>query len=238
MIEELTWDSELFKRRIGVVKDIPESGTGISDILENAKEQGFRYLLCRLETQRTSLIKLLESLGFYLSDIGVTLVYDAAGAPEGEGTAKVSEGQPVSVAGLGDIPALRKMATALFLESRFYSDPFFTREEADRTFQEWVENSVRGKVADVVLMVGGKGFISCRMSEVGWGSIGLLGVAEEHRGRGVGKLLVREAIRWFRSRGAVSVRVRSPLRNIRPINFYIMNGFSLGGYDILLAKEL
>lgn len=238
MIEELAWDSQLFKRKIGVVTDLQESGSGVAGILEAARTQGFSYLLCRLEEQKTSLISLLESFGFYLSDIGVTLAQDTSGPPDDDVRGEGAPGHPVSEAGTGDIPALREMAASLFLESRFYNDPFYSREEADRMFQEWIENSVRGRVADVVLMVEAKGFISCRMSGGGRGSIGLLGVAEADRGKGVGQALVREALRWFRGRGAASVSVRSQLRNVRSINFYIRNGFSLSRYDILMARVM
>ena len=63
---------------------------------------------------------------------------------------------------LQDIPALQKYITSLFPESRFYNDPFFSREDADRLYRAWIENSVRGEAADIVFHIPGTGFISCR----------------------------------------------------------------------------
>ncbi len=73
MIKELTWDSAFFKRKIGELIPVSQEPSYIENVVSKAEEDGFNYITCKLKSQDTPFIKLLESLGFYLTDIGVIL---------------------------------------------------------------------------------------------------------------------------------------------------------------------
>ena len=60
-----------------------------------------------------------------------------------------------------DIPILQEMIKPMFPNSRFYDDSFFSQEEADNLHVAWIENSVLGEAADLVLHLEGKGFVTC-----------------------------------------------------------------------------
>lgn len=188
-----------------------------------------------MKSQDTSFIKLLESMGFYLSDIGVILRTESYKFVRGIPKA-ISRQEKAEAPTLSHIPMLRKMAKGLFHESRFYSDPFFSKEEGDRLYQEWIENSVKGRAADAVFWIPQTGFITCRKTTGKGGEIVLLGIKKDLRGKGFGSALVRTSMGWFREQKIKSVTVRTQLRNLRAINFYIKLGFIPEEYDIIFGK--
>ena len=230
MIEELRWDTELFGRKIGAIKKLPSSQGNLKRAIEDAKKNGFKYLLCKLKCEEWKEIGMLQKTGFYLSDIGVIWEID---------TFCVNIRTPhVHIATGKDIIALKKMTKHLFRHSRFYHDPFFTKKEADCLFEAWIENSVKGKEADIVFWINGVGFITCRKISSAKGMIPLIGVVDRMRGKGFGKTLVLAAIKWFREKGIKKVQTRSQLTNIQATNFYSRIGFKVIMADIVLSKIL
>lgn len=168
MIKELAWDSNFFKRKIGELIPVSREPSHIKNLVKRAKEDGFEYIICKLISQDTLFIRLLESLGFYLTDIGVILnietkVHSSLRAKR----SNISEGllrrvapcndsdrqfsslyiaktiddfyqknkgsntnmeKSIRIATHQDIPALKRLSKSLFLESRFYGDPFFRKQ--------------------------------------------------------------------------------------------------------------
>ena len=242
MIKELTWDSAFFKRKIGELIPVSQKPSQIKNILDKAKEDGFEYISCKLKSQDIPLIKLLESLGFYLTDIGVILGIETkylAIPLFGRGGLGgiLRRAKSVEVPTLEDIPALKKIGKSLFLASRFYSDPFFSKKEADGLYEAWIENSVKGQAADIVFFIPRVGFITCRRS-ANSGEIVLMGIKKGVRGKGFGTILVGEGMRWFREQEVKLITVRTQLKNLGALNFYIKLGFLPKEYDIILGKIL
>jgi dTDP-4-amino-4,6-dideoxy-D-galactose acyltransferase len=238
MINELIWDSKLLNRKIGELKIASESLPQIETALGEAKKDEFKYIICKLQAQQTALITLLESLGFYLSDIGVTWEVKSdkflyKNMNESSAMIKI-----IKIATEKDIYMLKEMVKSLFLESRFYNDPFFSKEEADNIYQMWIENSVMGNVADIVFHIPNMGFVTCKKSTHSAGEIVLIGVKKDFRGKGIGTILIEEAIKWFRMQGINFVSVRTQLKNLNSMNFYVSLGFYIKGYDIVFAKIL
>ncbi len=235
MINLLNWDSNLLKRKIGELKISSKSLAYIGLALKKARKEKFEYIICKLQKPELSLSMHMESLGFYLSDIGVTWAIQTKNflySPSSENC------PPVRAATNGDIPAIKKIARSLFLESRFYVDPFFTKEDADKLYDAWIENSVVGEAADIVLFIPGKAFITCKINEVNRGSIVLIGVKKSYRGKSLGATLIREAMRWFQSQNINFVSVRTQLRNLNAMNFYNKLGFFIKKYDMVFAKNI
>jgi dTDP-4-amino-4,6-dideoxy-D-galactose acyltransferase len=235
-IEELPWDSAFFGKKIGAFKAPSDDLSVLQDTLKKAKKDGFAYLRCRLPAQDAVLIRLLESNGFYLTDIGVTLATATQSYFQQEKQLRPAKQNPIKAATLEDIPALQKYITSLFRESRFYNDPFFPREDADRLYRAWIENSVKGEAADIVFHIPGTGFISCRKAGKHSGQIVLIGIKKRFRGKGYGTALMAEAMEWFRRECINAVSVRTQLKNVKALNFYARMGFYVKGYDIVFGK--
>lgn len=238
MIKELVWDSALFGKKIGELTITSQNPGQIVTAVEKAKADGFQYIICKIHSLQTSTVKLLESLDFYLSDIGVTWEVETNKFLYENINKNLKTGQDVKTAVESDIPRLKKISKSLFTESRFYNDSFFSREEADALYQAWTENSVKGKAADVVLYMQDTGFITCKKTVSNSGEIVLIGIKKEFRNKGVGTILMEEAIKWFKKQGVNLVSVRTQLKNLNAINLYLKSGFYVKGYDIVFAKIL
>ena len=237
MITELTWDSNFFNRKIGELDVSSQSYNQIETALRKAEAEGFRYLICKIKSQETELIKFLESSGFYLTDIGVIWSIETNKFSFAK-RKKAGMRKSIKVADNNDIPRLKEIAKSLFLESRFYSDPFFTKKKADKFYQAWIENSVKGHKADIVFCVPDKGFVTCKRSFKNSGEIVLIGIKKDVRGKGIGRALIEEALKWFITQDIHFVTVRTQLKNLPAMNFYSKMGYSVKEYDIVFAKIL
>ncbi len=238
MIKELVWDSVFFGRKIGELTLNSQNPEQIVTAVEKAKADGFQYIICKIHSLQTSTVKLLASLDFYLSDIGVIWSVETNKFLYENINKNLKTGQSVRIAIDKDIPKLKEISKSLFTESRFYNDPFFSKEEADNLYQEWIENSVKGKAVDVVLYMQDTGFITCKKTVRNSGETVLIGIKKEFRNRGVGTILMEEAIKWFKKQGVNLVSVRTQIKNMNAMNFYLKSGFYIKGYDIVFAKIL
>lgn len=237
MIRKLDWDTEFFKKKMGVLALDGCSGANLADELEAAKNDRYKYILCQLKSPEAANIHLLESHGFYLVDIGVTWFAGVNDCIPFASLKSPGHTVTVAVATVENIPMLKKLSHSLFVDSRFYNDPFFSREDADNLHAAWLENSVLGKAANIVFHVEGKGFITCKLAD-GVGEIALIGVKKECRGEGIGLRLVDSSIKWFLSRNVENIRVKTQLKNIGAMNFYRKLGFSIDRYDMTLAYRI
>lgn len=228
MIREISWDSEFFGRKIGRLERVG-SVEELESWLGEARREGFSYLTCRLDAGDIRTVQILEKGGFYLTDIGI--IWGCEPGELAEPAFSVREGRPQ------DDHIVSRIADGLFRGGRFYRDPFFSEEEADRLYRTWAVNSLRG-FADALLMIEDKGFIACRIGEGGRGDISLFGVAAGCQRQGIGAALVLGAIRWFRSKGISFITVRTQASNSRASRLYERHGFRLHEVDIVMARIL
>jgi ribosomal protein S18 acetylase RimI-like enzyme len=158
-----------------------------------------------------------QAAGFRLVDVRVEL--DRVPEPLDASTLRPATAE--------DLPALRGIARTNHRVTRFYADPRFPDDRCDDLYELWIERSVEGW-ADVVLVadVDGRpvGYVSCH-ADGDAGSIGLVGVAEEARGRGIGRALVAGAVSWCHDRGVGRISVVAQGRNAAAIRLYEGAGF-------------
>lgn len=233
-IIELKWDTRLLNKKIGRLFLLPGYINKINTIIDKARSKGYSYLTCRIEPPEFLQVRSLEDAGFYLTDVGLTLEIKASKLYLDENLLKI----PVNTASITDIPTLKKIVKSLFLYSRFYHDPFFTKEDADKIYQAWIEDAVRGVSADIVFWVKNKGFIVCKKTHLKTGEISLIGVVDKFRGKGIGKALLTSSLKWFNKQGINKVMVRTQLININSLNFYISSGFQMYSCDMVFGKIL
>jgi len=234
MVEALTWDSEFFGRQIGVLSGDVGSLEDVTADLDAAAAAGFAYLICRPPVDDAAAVRTLERAGFYLTDVGVT--WSSGVAPYLQRAAPID--RRARPAGPSDVPRLSAEATTLFRRSRFYHDPFFSTEEADRLHAAWLANSVSGQAADAVWIIPDAGFVTCKLTRDGCGEVALIGVWEDSRGRGAGRALMTAAMTWFSGRGVPTVRVKTQVKNLRAMNFYHRLGFDLHAMDMTMGCVL
>lgn len=226
LCEVLAWDSEFWGVTVGRVTRpalVPGDGRRIAGW---CAEQGVTclYLLASADDRAT----VLEAAraGFVLVDHRLTLGgVLAAGAPA---TAAAPPSVLVRPARAADLPALGQIAVREHRDSRFYADGRFPTDRCDALYATWIQRSYEGW-ADAVLVAdaGGVavGYVTGHLDAPGRGRIGIVGVGEAARGRGVGQALVRASLDWFAAHGATAVSVVTQGRNVQAQRLYQRCGF-------------
>lgn len=130
--------------------------------------------------------------------------------------------QALAVATPNDLPALHALFGNAFPHSRFRT-PYFSVTENQRFYRRWITNAVYGRFDDVCLIkrlnghiVGG---VSVRL--IGdHAEIGLLAVAADQQGKGIGGEILRGAQHWAKQQGAATLAVRTQSANLAAIRLY------------------
>jgi dTDP-4-amino-4,6-dideoxy-D-galactose acyltransferase len=178
------------------------------------------YFLARSDDAATT--EIAEHIGFHLTDIRQTFAWSAretcAAVQPPPGSAAVI--RPFTVA---DLPALEAIARVSHTDTRFYFDSRFSRERCGELYATWIRVSCQDPRQQVLVAEidgSASGYVSCQLEPDGNGRIGLIGVADHARGRGIGGLLVDSALTWFRAQAVPAVVVTTQARNIAAQRLY------------------
>lgn len=170
-----------------------------------------------------------ENAGFRLMDVRVELARRA--------TAEPSSLRPAAPE---DALGLRKIARVNHRVTRFYADPNFPDARCDDLYETWIARSLEGWADAVFVVEEGErlaGYVTVHLKpEVRWGSIGLIGVDESVRRRGLGRQLVRGAVAWSREQGMREVWVTTQLRNVPALRTFEACGFRAMTYGLWFHK--
>lgn len=212
--ELLAWDSEHFGVRIGRV------GAASDAALAWAEREGVACLYLLVDAGDHDGVRAAEARGFALADVRLTLAREAGGA-----------GDPaIRAATAADLDALEPVAARLHTDSRFFFDERFDRERAADLYRRWLRASFTTTFADLAYVAEADGvaagYITGRTdADTAEAAIGLLGVAEAARGRGVGPQLVGALLAGAAEAGAARVTVVTQGRNVQAQRLYQRCGF-------------
>lgn len=136
---------------------------------------------------------------------------------------------PTRAATVEDVPRLRAIAAASHHDTRFYVDGRFDPRRCDDLYAGWIEKSVHG-YADLVLVAERDavvaGYVTVHTTPADLPArIGLIAVAAESRNQGVGRDLLRSALRAAAASGATSVSVVTAGTNGAARALYSGEGF-------------
>jgi len=221
--EYLEWDSQFFGRRIARanISCLTEKSVDEIDDWCRLHEIDCLYFLASSTDLRTA--RLAQDNMFRFVDIRVTLDLHVE-------TARSDDLSPSKVRNAveRDIPALRSLARSAHRDSRFYYDGNFPHSQCNQLYETWIERSCRGWAKNV-LVAGTRenpqGYLTCHLPNPQVGQIGLLGVGESARGKGIGLDLVSCAGRWFAQEGVEKISVVTQGRNVRAQRLYQRCGF-------------
>jgi dTDP-4-amino-4,6-dideoxy-D-galactose acyltransferase len=223
--ERLQWDSEFFGLPVASVAGGRMDEETARRVIEWCSKTGIRLLYFLADDHVPSWTAACAA-GFRLVDVRVELALDG-NRPRVSRTALASD-VTLREARLEDLDDLLPIASTVHSDSRFFADPAVPREKARDLFALWLRRSVDRTIADVVFAaaIDGHpvGYLSAKVED-GAGRIGLVGVDESARGRGVGLCLVQRAMAWFESRGAREVAVVTQGRNVMAQRLYQRCGF-------------
>jgi ribosomal protein S18 acetylase RimI-like enzyme len=215
----LPWDTELFGCRIGRLDGEHRSSAELEPALAACVAERIECVYCSVPADATSAVRSLEDSGFRLVDQRLTL--------ERRVDATLVVVPSIRAAGAEDLGALEAIAEVSHTDTRFYADPRFAPERCAALYRTWIAKSCQG-YAEAVLTEGAAaspaGYVSCHVDGAR-GRIGLIGVAADRQGQGVGRRLVEGALRWFADAGLTAVSVATQGRNVRAQRLYQAAGF-------------
>ena len=218
----LEWDSEFFQRRIARLNRRRLHPATIAECARFCQQHSIDCIYLLADSDDPETPRLAEGNDFHFVDIRITLE-----RPVRQEELADYGCNPTRFARESDLPALRAIARTAHCDTRFYFDEHFAREKCDLLYQTWIENSFRG-FAQAVLVAEADGepaaYLTCHLNgQVS--QIGLLGVAESRRGKGLATRLVRAFLSWSREQGAIRAMVVTQGRNVQAQRLYQHNGF-------------
>lgn len=157
LAERLAWDSEFFGYGVGRLNGIfPLSDPwhrpladfrgAVDFVCDEAKARDIKYLFAVVEPRDLATVRALGEAGFALVE---TRFYHFGQIEQPQFTERL----PVRKAMESDIPSLAKAASGTVnIYDRFHADPFINEDDARRLMERWVEQSVLGNFADVVIV--------------------------------------------------------------------------------------
>ncbi len=237
--EFLPWDTDFFGYRIGRVNGHNLTADSAGRILRWAEDQSIDclYFLASIDDPETA--RLAQVHGFQLVDVRVTFELDlrktephAVPAPSG-----------VRIRGAcaDDVSELEAIARGSYDVSRFHFDTRFPKDKSDSLYETWIRRSC-DDYADQVLVAEVEerpvGYVTLHLLEQAKGQIGLIGVGERARGKGVAKSLVYASMDWLRSRNIVLEHVVTQGRNIAAQRLYQGCGFQTASVQLWYHKWL
>jgi dTDP-4-amino-4,6-dideoxy-D-galactose acyltransferase len=221
--KELPWDSEFFGVRVAqyLGQTLTEASRAAALAFCRERQIDCLYLLLADGPVTEAAAR---SCSFQHVDTRLTLERTLADLTVCGETPRIRTAEP------GDLKVLREIARISHRDSRFYSDPNFERSRCDALYEKWIERSVDGWADRTLVAVAGgrpSGYITCHLSEGKVGSIGLFAVAEDARGKGLGKQLIAAALAYFHDCSMDTARVVTQLRNVAARQIYERCGFTL-----------
>jgi dTDP-4-amino-4,6-dideoxy-D-galactose acyltransferase len=225
----LEWDSQFFQRRIARLNRHRLDQATMAECALWCRQHRIDCLYFLADSNDLETPRLAEANDFHLTDIRMTLarvvVPEDFAANSFDGFRHARE---------DDLRALRAIAQTSHHDTRFYFDGHFEQENCDLLYATWIENSFRG-FAQAVLVAEADGepaaYLTCHLNDQA-SQIGLVGVGEGHRGKGLATKLVRAFLSWSREQGAPRALVVTQGRNLPAQRLYQRNGFITSSMDL------
>ncbi len=217
----MAWDTEFFGIRMG-------RATHLDGVSQWAVDNAVGMICLLLDAGEPREIQKAGLLGFDFMDVRLTLERPTA-----------SVGYGARLLRLEDFPILRAIARESFRLTRFYADPRLEDERCDDLYEEWARSSFAG-AADITLVSERDetpvGFVTVNLDGEK-ASIGLIAVAADHRGTGVGRELVSSAVNWARGQKATTMEVVTQGRNLGAIRTFEGCGFRVSKTEVWMHKH-
>lgn len=224
----LDWDTNFFGVHIGRINGDSLTADHLKAIESWRQANAVRCLYFQADSADRETVRLAEENGFHL--VEVRMIYERRLADWNPGSrphtapdVRVRRSLP------SDLPALQEIAKNSYVDSRYYFDPGFRKEQWQAFYAFWVKKSIAGS-ADLALTaeIGGEiaGYITGLVDrEKNEGIYELTGVKESARRLGVGQELFRSGIDWFVEQGVPYIWVATQGRNIATQRMIQRDGF-------------
>jgi dTDP-4-amino-4,6-dideoxy-D-galactose acyltransferase len=225
MYQFLEWDTRFFGFGIASISSEGFSRNYISPLLTTLKIQGIKLAYCFLPPADFEKNQLALQYGGFLADEKITF-----GKKPETGIKNIEINSSIIKYSGPLNQKLIDLSIQTSHKSRFRVDPNFPAGMADKLYTEWIKNSLSGGLAtDVFTYCEGDNIfglitLSCQENKA---IIGLLGVDNGVRGKGIGKALIRAAEDLAIRLGIQQLEVVTQKANLEACKFYSGVGFNI-----------
>ncbi len=238
LAKKLEWDTDFWGYGIGSLRTKELTSNVYAKVRQAMLSEDIRMLeyLCSLEDRDS--VRTAELHGFNLTDIRVTF--------EVKTRAIDIDALPIGLSyGIAEprhIPELIRLSTDLYRDSRYYFDGNFDHSRISRLYNTWVEKAVLGTFDHICYCIFEGdlplGFVTIRHLQRGRASIGLVGLGQENKGKGLGKKLCSYVINQCLAKGIGVITTVTQGRNTNAIRLYESVGFRTGKMELWYHKWL
>lgn len=233
----LDWDSAFFGCTVARGGFREFSTRDVDLVLDWCVSEAVEWLHLLVASNHAPSVQLLQRSEFDLVDVRVQLLLDLETQNLPGQRSFDFEIRPVRE---GDLITLRPIAATVHRDSRFYYDHRLGAERASALYVKWLEVSCQDGFADLVLVaeLGGtaQAYVTGSLDAEGRGHIGLVGVGEAARSRGIGSALLVAMVRWFVDHGVTRVKVVTQGRNVAAQRLYQRCGFVTDSVELWFHK--
>lgn len=227
LVEKLEWDSQFFGFNVAYLSCMHLTQNIMSKVQKFVDRENVRLVEYLCNCHNAESVKLAEKYGFHFVDI--RLVFRQQVLPEHQNLIALPDGYSQRVAHESDIPALTPIARNSYVDSRYFFDNHFPEERCQQFYEDWLRKSVRSQFDDVVFTICHNdqpiAFISAKKQSPTLGKIGLVGVHEDYQGKGIGRILISQFLKWAHSETLECVDVVTQGRNYSAQKLYQNMGF-------------
>ncbi len=180
-------------------------------------------------------LQLASDAGFKFVDMRVDLEITLS-----ENRVLKSKSKQVRSCTAEDCPTVQEIAKYSHTDTRFFKDGNFDRDRASELYSRWIEKDFRENL--VLISINGheaqgvSGYVTCLVEPSGNGRIGLIGISEPYRGKGIGRELLNSALDWFFKQDVRHVKVATQGTNITALRLYERAGFTTSDVKIWYHK--
>lgn len=230
----LAWDTEFWGLRIARVEEDRITPARISAVDRWCGENDVACVFLLVEAGDPTATLAAEGAGFFFTDVRVTMTADVIGRRGGTGHSGIRPARSE------DRERLMRLARVSHRITRFFHDPHFDDERCAELYARWLSTSFEG-AADKVIVVESDGvpagYVTCELEDGGVaGRIGLIAVAPEFQGRGLGSALCEAAFDWFAGVGATAVEIVTQGRNVAAQRVFQRAGARTTGTQLWFHK--
>ncbi|HEU6438337.1 MAG TPA: GNAT family N-acetyltransferase [Nitratidesulfovibrio sp.] len=225
LIGRLDWDSNFFGFNIAYLSCMNLTDTIYAHVVRFIERENIRLVEYLCNCHSSDSVRVAEDNGFRFTDIRLTFFKGLTR----HFSASLPDGLSFGLAAEEHIPILQGIAENLYLDSRYWFDTKFDRDKVNEFYLGWVAKGVRGQFDDECwcLFEGARtvAFCTVRYTKSNLAQIGLVGLANTHQGKGLGKSLLACVMNVLLERGVAEVTVVTQGRNYMAQNLYQSMGF-------------
>lgn len=214
IIKRLAWDSEFFGIEVGEIEP------GLADSISIS---GFELIYCKCPNDDKP-----ELVGYANTFSEIKILFSKPLIQSNY----MEDKHVIPAANMSfDIADLYELAYISGNFSRFKLDGRFAAGYFEKMYRAWVDNSLNGQYADQVFLyvMEGKvaGFVSYKINNHDFATIGLISVSPEFQGQGIGKTLITAVESELVEKHVGSLRIPTQQSNQQACSVYSKLGYQI-----------